>query len=475
MASGWLIALGLINVYIILLVWLVRSGRMERYNLSLLLGFILMIRTQRGRSALAVIARPKRFWNAFGDLGVAVSLIGMFGMTALFLAILPTVLRPNSNIVPVAANEILVIPGINPIIPLWYGIMALIVTLVVHEGGHGILALSNKMRIKSLGLLFAIFPIGAFVEPDEQDLTESPRRSRLRVYAAGPAVNFAVAGIVLVGLAAMAGAVTPLEGAHVWTVVADAPSDLAGILPRDILVAADGQPIVDWNSFSAIMATHAPGDAVNFTAADGGTHNATLISQWDSFALDPDSPWQDAVLQETPAGIATCEQRLGAGNFNDGADCAEQLDQLAFLGISPFPTEGAQGILAEPLSSGRTFLQLSFLPLQEVRGNPLLSAMPDFFETPWGGDGYWILVNAFFWIFWMNLMVGLTNILPMLPLDGGHLFRDSMAGIMEKLRPKATAEQRDRVVGRIAGGMSLLILVAFLLQIFGPRLVQAFA
>ena len=32
------------------------------------------------------------------------------------------------------------LPGLNPIIPLWYGILALVVAMVVHEFSHGILS-----------------------------------------------------------------------------------------------------------------------------------------------------------------------------------------------------------------------------------------------------------------------------------------------------------------------------------------------
>jgi membrane-associated protease RseP (regulator of RpoE activity) len=69
-------------------------------------------------------------------------------------------------------------------------------------------------------------------------------------------------------------------------------------------------------------------------------------------------------------------------------------------------------------------------------------------------------------------MVGLTNILPMLPLDGGHIFRDAVGGLVQKVRPAMEAAKRERLVSWTAGAMSLLILGAFILQILGPRLVN---
>ena len=68
-------------------------------------------------------------------------------------------------------------------------------------------------------------------------------------------------------------------------------------------------------------------------------------------------------------------------------------------------------------------------------------------------------------------MVGLTNILPMLPLDGGHIFRDAVGAVVDKVRPGMDKQRQEKFVGRAAAWVSLFILAAVLLQFFGPRLV----
>lgn len=452
MVSGWFIALALAWVYVLSIVWLVRSGRMEKWGLGLLGGFILMIRTQRGRNALEWLARPKRFWNVFGDLGVVVAYLGMAGMTVLMILILPTVLDPGSDIEPLRASEILVIPGVNPFVPLWYGIIALIVTLVVHEGGHGVLALANRMRLRSLGLLYAVVPIGAFVEPDEDDLAAAPRRSRLRVYAAGPTVNLVVALGTLLLFAGMLGAAVPIPGAPVASVVAGQPAEEAGIVPGDILVSADGAPLGDWTAFTEFMDTKAPGDTVLFGLHDGRTVNVTLGDQW--------SRLDDGQKQEI---------------IRENATLAETLQGTPFLGVRtlPFPI---QDVLTHPFGGGGAhFLFAIGMPIGEVRGAPYMSFyLPEFHETPFDGTLFWPLATTVFWVFWINLMVGLTNILPLAILDGGHLFRDGLDGLMERIRPAMEKEARERFVLGVARVMSLVIFSAFLLQIIGPRFVAAF-
>jgi membrane-associated protease RseP (regulator of RpoE activity) len=467
-STGWLVALGLLVLYVAFVVWLVQTGRLQKWNLSLMLGFALMVRTQRGKRTLDFLARPRRFWNLVGDLGTVLSLVGMVAMTALFFVTLWISLTPDSGVQPLGANEILVIPGVNPFVPLWYGLIALALTLVVHEGGHGVLARANGLRVKSLGLLVAVVPIGAFVEPDEDDLKAAPRRRRLRVFAAGPAVNLGTAALALTAFALLMGSAAPTPGVHVALTVQDAPADRAGIEPGDTLTTLNGQAMADWEAFTAAMQDRRPGQTVDLATGDGRTLHVTLVSYWDSLSDGE----REAVLAETPPAMAMCNSRLDP-DPPSGADCAERLQQQAFLGIRPLLPEDTR-FAAHPFTGhGTGLLTLVSLPIGEVRGQPFLSVyLPNFHEAPFSAAVFWPLANLLFWIFWINLMVGLTNILPMLPLDGGHVFRDVAAGILHRLRPAMEPSRRDRIVGRTAGVVSLLILGAFILQIIGPRIVQ---
>jgi membrane-associated protease RseP (regulator of RpoE activity) len=82
----------------------------------------------------------------------------------------------------------ILLPGVN--LPLFEGILALAVVLVVHEGCHAILARIAKVPILSSGVvLFGIIPVGAFVEPDEKKLARVERGRQTRVLVAGPTAN----------------------------------------------------------------------------------------------------------------------------------------------------------------------------------------------------------------------------------------------------------------------------------------------
>ncbi len=88
------------------------------------------------------------------------------------------------------------VPGIAPIIPgltipLFSGVLALAVVLVVHEFSHGVLARIAKIRLKSMGILpFGIIPVGAFVEPDEKQVEKLDKKKQNSIFVAGISSNF---------------------------------------------------------------------------------------------------------------------------------------------------------------------------------------------------------------------------------------------------------------------------------------------
>src|SRR3979409_1190491 len=191
-----LIAAGAIVLWTLLLYALQRRGVLEPRGLSPSpppAGPFLMWKTVRGRQLIDRLAQPARFWRVVGVLAIGLVGITMVGPTLLLLWEATLVQSPAVRGNPPSPDLLLGPPGINPIIPLGYGIFGLAVAIILHEFSHGILARAAKIKIRSLGLILLIVPIGAFVEPDEEELRALPRRERARLYAAGPAVNLLLA------------------------------------------------------------------------------------------------------------------------------------------------------------------------------------------------------------------------------------------------------------------------------------------
>ncbi len=124
-----------------------------------------------------------------------------------------------------------IIPGVT--IPLFEGILALAIVLVVHEMSHGLLARVSKIRLDSAGVvLFGILPFGAFVEPDEKEMDKVPKHEANRVMVAGVSANLITCLVLFMLMMALLVATTPLrlEG---WRV-------LSGPLPEGAVVYSVG-------------------------------------------------------------------------------------------------------------------------------------------------------------------------------------------------------------------------------------------
>jgi hypothetical protein len=159
-------------------------------------GPILTLHTKRGRAFLNWLAGPKRFWRAWSNVGVGIALVVMIGS---FLAVVFSAFQITQNPAQQTVSNprnFLVIPGVNDFLPLSAApgiVFGLAVGLIVHEGGHGLLSRVEDMDIESMGLaLLAIVPVGAFVEPNDEQRRERSRGAQTRMFAAGVTNNFAV-------------------------------------------------------------------------------------------------------------------------------------------------------------------------------------------------------------------------------------------------------------------------------------------
>ena len=51
-----------------------------------------------------------------------------------------------------------------------------------------------------------------------------------------------------------------------------------------------------------------------------------------------------------------------------------------------------------------------------------------------GKEGLLLLVNLMFWLMWVNVLLGFTNLIPMVPFDGGHMFKDMVHAGLSRIR-----------------------------------------
>ncbi|HTT35305.1 MAG TPA: site-2 protease family protein [Thermoplasmata archaeon] len=446
--DGWLIAAALIGAYGVVLALLHRAGRLGPDRALSLFGPALMMKTQRGRGLLDRLGRYRRFWSVASAIGVGLAAAAM-ALVVGVLAVDAVIVAQTPSVSTATPSEALALPGLNPIIPIGYGIVALVVGIVLHELAHGVVARAEGIRVKSLGILWFVVPIGAFVEQDDDDITNAPRRRRRRVAAAGILANFVLAVIFFAVAAALVStSIAPnATGAGVAGVVAGSPAANVSLVPGDIITAVNGTPTPTNDALLSTLAATRAGEVttLSYVAPSGGparTVSVTLASR---------------------ASYTHVASDAGKGFLGVSTDFLTPAQLKSVLVFPPTSPDGA-------LAGSTEWLVLPLAGLSPVAG----TTAAYFHGTGLfaGADlgGLWIVVNIFYWLSWMNLLLGLSNALPLVPLDGGLLFRDFVGGVASRLRPMWAPERLNRFTGSLTAVASVTVVFLLVWQFVAPAL-----
>jgi membrane-associated protease RseP (regulator of RpoE activity) len=151
--------------------------------------------------------------------------------------------------------------------------------MVIHEGAHGLLCRVEDIDIDSMGLVFfALLPVGAFVEPDEEATQEASRGARARMFAAGVTANTVLTIVVFALLfGPVVGAISPAAGYAVGEVNPGSPAAAADISQGDRVVEVAGTPIETSAEFESAIAD--AGDSVALTVDDGDARETVRVDR----------------------------------------------------------------------------------------------------------------------------------------------------------------------------------------------------
>ncbi|MEF8874393.1 MAG: site-2 protease family protein [Candidatus Thermoplasmatota archaeon] len=516
LSTGVVIALLLIFIFIGLIVILDRLDLLEPVGFELS-GPFLMWKTKKGRSLIDRIAQKKRFWKIFGTMGIVITAIAM--VIILFMVAFSAYVATD---VPAEqapeAKEVLVLPGINPFIPIGYGIFSVAVAMIVHEFTHGILTRVADVKINALGIILLVVPLGAFCEPDEEEIEETERIKRDRMFAAGPTSNI-VLGIVLflIFSTLFMGFVSPEEDALlVMDMYEDTPADQAGIQPNDHLLEIDNESIRTLNDLEdvdvnltkdddqelrkvsvrgrrgedeVIFENVTPGLVILSIRKDSPAYNSELeikdiISHVEGKEIRNRSALHEALddkddqeefnltywrrinreYQKNTTTVMLEDGKLGIG--------------VNYLGFGFQEGDWYPKFLARPISSAETNTEriqnvAMYISLPLFGLSPVPDEMTGFYEisgplSSLPSGAFWILANSIYWVLWLNILLGLFNALPALPLDGGRLFKDWIGSITERVG--ASEELGEKVSTGLTYAMSFSILFLLMWQLIGPRI-----
>ena len=214
-------------------------------------GPCIMIRTKLGIRLIERWGKYKRFWRACGIMSRFVTLALMAYIVVIIivdLILLPSAIGKGGMGIEYA----LAIPGLNPMLPIVYGWIGLIIAMVVHELAHGMQSKANDIPVDSTGLLYCVVPVGAFVEPNEEVIEKSSRKARMDLYAAGITTNFILALITFILMFSMvSGTVTSDydDNPAFYAFTKDSPLMEYDIPTTAIVTDIDGTKITGYDAF----------------------------------------------------------------------------------------------------------------------------------------------------------------------------------------------------------------------------------
>ena len=511
MSTVVLALLILLVIYIAIFAYIRSHPELEKKGL-VTMGPIIMLRTPWGLRLMDRLAKHRSIWRVMGKVSMAVS-FALMAIISIILIIdiiyLPQAMQSEG----LGIEYALAIPGLNPMLPLVYGIIGLVVAMVIHELSHGIQSRANDVGVEHSGIQYCVVPLGAFVELSTEDIEKAPRRARLDIFAAGITTNFLAAVVLFtVMFAALTAGVSTQYGDSpaVYAVSEGSEAYDSGIPTSAIIVAIDGHEVTDYNSIEEILRGYAAPEVINATVTyvyhdEQRTANMILGAQIEAVtslspaysiglekgmyivglsvnggaetAIHLPSQFTSFMQSTSPGDVITVRYYDGSTYHVRSAVLSANGD-IGFLGISTslsgFTFTTPNLVMEEGINplNGATNLSQGALSLLSYISAPFNGFSPIPEDVTWWydcsflpDDVFWVLIYVIYWTFWLNIVLGISNALPSLPFDGGHLFRGGVDWILERMGKK-TQEERDRIADPLCSMVTYAMLGVMLLVIF---------
>jgi membrane-associated protease RseP (regulator of RpoE activity) len=293
-------------------------------------------------------------------------------------------------------RSIFLIPGLNPYLPVGYVLISLIITIIVHEAGHGIVARVYNVKIESTGIVFFfVLPIGAFVNIERNELEKTPLKYKSSILTAGVLNNMILAGISLFGLYLVVSTLytLPVSGEQETGVLIDGVNkgslaEKINLTEGSVIRTISGQNVRSVEDLRKLLQSNL-GKTIEVT---WDAKNESMISR-------------DVTL---PSSVGENRGILGVAISQMG-DPKAILDEYrsGFTSTNP--------------------LRLLSPPTIQEKSVPYSDLLADKYDSSIFGSSYPLIANMLFWLWFINFNVAIFNALPIGPLDGGQLYGSFIA------------------------------------------------
>jgi membrane-associated protease RseP (regulator of RpoE activity) len=389
---------------------------------------LILIHTPFGLEFFDMVARTRaaKFYARFNTyLMPAITVLAIFLVVgSLMVMFANSQAREGVRGAGFAAN--LLIPGFNPYLPVTYGLAALVITIIIHEAGHGIVARVYNIRVDSTGIvLFLGIPIGAFVNIEREELNRATLKQKSSVLTAGPLNNMILAGACLVALYFLVSTLVPVPidtedpkfGVMVVSINGGSLAESIGIESESVIQYVAGQQITSVEALSESLRTNL-GNTIDISwinkAGDTITHQVTL-----------------------PAAVEPGRGILG-------------------VTITPLSAEPQQVLDTYKNQFSHNPLAILLPPTFQEGIVPFSDLMAPKYTSSVFGNNFAPIANMLFWLWFVNFNVGIFNALPIGPLDGGQLYSSL---IENKSKSKAMARNANMLLTLVMTAIVFAVLM----------------
>lgn len=350
-------------------------------------------------------------------------------------------------------------------------VVGLLISIFLHELGHFVTARLTGMKATQFFLFMGpklwsfrrgeteyglrAYPVGAFVRIigmnnlDEVDPSDEPRAYRNKSYprrmlviTAGSVMHILIAIVLIFGVYAVNGRRVQTDRVGIGSVAEGNPANLAGVQPGDIILSIDGVNPKTPDQFVDQIHSHQPGDAVTLVIDRDGTKLTKIVGLGTN--PTPGEGFGKAFL-----GVSSGTEVV----WNNESIARAASDSVFDLGPTMWRSIGGVVKVLNPVNifghlSG-TNDDINTRPTTVVGISKLSASIGD--ESGFGGL---LLTLAA-----VNVFVGLLNLFPVLPFDGGH----AAIATYERLRSRrGRAPYRADITKMIPVAMTMIAVLAML-------------
>ena len=334
-------------------------------------------------------------------------------------------------------------------------IVALIAMVMLHEFGHFATAKWAGMKATEFFVGFGprlwsvrkgeteygvkAIPAGGYVRiigmtsAEEIDPSDEPRAyrnqpfaKRIVVASAGSAMHFLLAFILAFCALAFIGKPDPsvikVQGYLNFGNGVHTPAQIGGIRSGDQIIKVDGVKVTDATALSTAVHHHAPGTAVTITVLRAGHPVKLTVTPVDGRsvkvngkALAPTSGPATGYL-----GVSLAEGSSTVGPLSalvDSAGVVRQVTVAAGVGMYHlFSPAGIQSYAHQVANPSSASSSVTATAGQAPRPESIVGAVRTATQATHAG-----ILPLLEVLISINIFIGILNMLPMLPLDGGHV------------------------------------------------------